>query len=205
MKYYVSIHHDVPSMPKAFYTTLTYSADTPINAARKAREYIGRGGSYCEQCVHDLLNGKLIYRVKLAKSDEPATFIPEAELETTSATQPKKKRTMTWLKKAEISYDDYESGIVQKMWIVGQPLTPYPNADICLNYVAVADDPENHNEKVDCNLRIPPKYFTDFASARACAKFWNEKVPWKYDETQLVRRHEMLCAFKPHLVKVVMA
>lgn len=75
MKYYVSIHHDVPSMPKAFHATLTYSADTPIDAVRKARRYIGCGGSYCDKCVHDLLDNKLVYRVKLAKSDEPATFI----------------------------------------------------------------------------------------------------------------------------------
>lgn len=80
MKYYVSIRFDTLKTPKAYYATLTYSASDPVEAARKARDYIGRGGPYCETYVHNLLNKKLVYRVKLARSDEPATFVKAAEL-----------------------------------------------------------------------------------------------------------------------------
>lgn len=108
-------------------------------------------------------------------------------------------------KKTLVNINEHNRGILQKLWIVGQPLEDYPEGKVCLNYIGVSNDPKNHNEKRTCGCYSSPKYFTNFAEARSCAKFWNEKIPWEFDETRRAYRHGMNCAFKPHLVKITIA
>lgn len=103
-------------------------------------------------------------------------------------------------KKTQLSIVDHDNGIVQKLWIVGRE----PEANVDMYYIGHGNDPEKHNEELRCAVDAPPKYFTDFAEARNCAKFWNETVFWPYSK-QYGPRHGFARAFKPHLVKVVMA
>lgn len=103
--------------------------------------------------------------------------------------------------KTIIRDEDNDKNIFQKLWIVGEP------SDRVMNYIgeAAAFNPINRNEERTSYLYDAPKYFGTYAEARACAKFWNEKIPWKYDPSKKVARHGMNCAFKPHLVKVTLA
>lgn len=64
MKYRVTVCHDTASTPKAYYTSLTYNADSVRAAAEKARAYIARGGAYCDSCISELLKQPIVYRVK---------------------------------------------------------------------------------------------------------------------------------------------
>lgn len=103
---------------------------------------------------------------------------------------------MSHYPKTTIFNEDWENHVVQKMYIVGEP-------GRCLNYIGRAKDVANHNQRCSSTCYGPPIYFSTYAEARACAKFWNKKVPWEYDQSELVRRHGMNCAFVPHLVKVI--
>lgn len=98
--------------------------------------------------------------------------------------------------------EDNNKGIFQKLWIVGDR-----SGRRVMNYIGetLAFDPMHRNEERTSYLCDSPKYFGTYAEARACAKFWNEKIPWKYDPSKKVARHGMNCAFKPILVKVTLA
>jgi len=74
-KYRVSIYHDSPAMHRAYHATLTYVADNATDAARKAREYLYRGGPYCEKYVHELALRPLAYRVKRVGCADPAEIV----------------------------------------------------------------------------------------------------------------------------------
>lgn len=102
--------------------------------------------------------------------------------------------------KTDITYEDHKKGIFEKFWIVAEPETP-------LNFIGKAShfDPVNRNEERTYHGYSVPKYFESYAEARACAKFWNEKIPDKYYPGKLCPRHGLLCSFKPYLVQVCLA
>jgi len=97
--------------------------------------------------------------------------------------------------------EDNNKGIFQKLWIVGEP------GRRVMNYIGetLAFDPMHRNEERTSYLYDSPKYFGTYAEARACAKFWNEKIDDPYHPNMKLQRHGMRCNFKPHLVKVTLA
>ena len=97
--------------------------------------------------------------------------------------------------------EDNDKGIFQKLWIVGEP------SDHVMNYIgeSLTFNPTHRNEERTSYLYDAPKYFSTYAEARACAKFWNEKIDDPYHPNMKLQRHGMRCNFKPHLVKVTLA
>lgn len=103
--------------------------------------------------------------------------------------------------KTIIRDEDNDKNVFQKLWIVGEP------SRHVMNYIgeSATFDPTRRNEERTSYLSGPPKYFSTYAEARACAKFWNEKDDDPYHPKQKLQRHGMNCTFRPYLVKVTLA
>lgn len=108
---------------------------------------------------------------------------------------------MSHYPKTALLIKDENNGVFEKLWIVGEP-----SARV-LNYIgeSATFDPTHRNEERTSRCYSSPKYFGTYAEARACAKFWNEKIDDPYHPNMKLQRHGMRCNFKPHLVKVTLA